>query len=118
MTPLRSLAATVSLALLFTLVGCAGDPPEVPAGPDGAPDAQLVLGRDIYANRCASCHGASGTGGRGPALHQGRMVSAYPDVDDHVAVVRDGRGSGMPAFGEVLTDEEIDAVVAYNRSVL
>ena len=38
-------------------------------------------------------------------------------VDEHVAVVRDGRGS-MPGWDGTLADEEIEAVVDYERTVL
>jgi mono/diheme cytochrome c family protein len=34
------------------------------------------------------------------------------------AVVAGGKGSGMPAFGDDLTDAEIAAVVRYIREVL
>ncbi len=105
-----ALAAVVS-------VGCASATPEVPAGPDGTPDPVLVEGREIYRNRCAGCHGGAGEGGRGPKLAGGAVIDAYPDIDDEIAVVRDG-GRGMPAWGGVLDDDEIRAVVRFTREVL
>ncbi len=81
-----------------------------------ADDAQLVEGQDIYARSCASCHGVSGQGGRGSKL-AGTVSSTYPDIDDQIAVVTDGRNS-MPAFGGRLSDDEIEAVVRYTREVL
>ncbi|MCB0997025.1 MAG: cytochrome c [Acidimicrobiales bacterium] len=81
---------------------------------DAGPD--LTLGAQVFADRCAMCHGASGGGGSGPAL-AGRVVEAYPDPADQLAVVRDGRRS-MPAFGGRLTTAELDAVVAYTREGL
>jgi cytochrome c oxidase subunit 2 len=107
------LAATAALAL-----GCGGpDSPEVPEDAGGTADPVLVEGRDVYQARCASCHGASGGGGAGPALNDGRMVDAYPDVADQIDVIANGRGA-MPAFGERLSAEEIEAVVRYTREVL
>jgi mono/diheme cytochrome c family protein len=38
-------------------------------------------------------------------------------IEDHVAVVRDGRGE-MPGWDGSLSDEEIEAVVEYERLVL
>jgi mono/diheme cytochrome c family protein len=38
--------------------------------------------------------------------------------DEHIAVVRDGRGSNMPGWEGTLSDEEIEAVVDYEREVL
>jgi mono/diheme cytochrome c family protein len=102
---------------LLIAAGCA-DAPEVPLGPDGEPDAQLLVGRDLYASRCAVCHGTNGQGGRGPTLRDGAVLAAYPDPADMAAVVTNGLNQGMPAFGDALSAEEIDAVVAYVRDVL
>ena len=100
----------VSVALL---AACSEDTPAAPAEDD-----ELVLGQDIYARSCGSCHGAGGGGGIGPKL-AGQVAEKYPDVADHRAVVVDGiSGKNMPAFGGTLTDEEIDAVVRYEREVL
>lgn len=96
---------------------CAGDPPEAPLGPDGQPDPVLAQGRAVYAGHCASCHGRSGGGGQGPRLNSGAVVEAYPDSDDQVAVVADGRAT-MPSFAERLTDRQIRAVTRYTREVL
>ena len=109
------------LAVLLVLVGlaaaCAGDAPEVPVGPDGEADPALVAGRDIYSGRCANCHGASGGGGQGPKLADGRVAEQYPDIADQIEVVTEGRKQ-MPGFGGTLTPQEIEAVVRYTREVL
>ena len=76
---------------------------------------QLDLGEATFAGNCASCHGPSGEGGVGPGFDG--ITDRYPETADHMAVVSDGRGS-MPAFGATLGDDEIEAVVAYERSVL
>lgn len=108
-------------ALLFAVVSvgaaCAGEAPEVPVGPDGEPDPVLVAGRDIYSGRCANCHGSSGGGGQGSKLADGRAVENYPDIADQIAVVTGGRRQ-MPAFGDTLAPDEIEAVVRYTREVL
>lgn len=106
----RLLAVVVVAALLF---GC---------GDDGAPpttlaDAQLRAGQDVYAARCSMCHGSDGRGGVGPALGNGVVVTRIPDVAEHRRVVVEGR-NGMPSFATVLSDEEIDAVVRYEREAL
>lgn len=82
------------------------------SAPTPAPD-----GGAIYAKRCAVCHDDDGSGARGPALADGRMVSRYEDVDDQVRIVRIGVGE-MPAFRDRLTDDEIAAVVEYTRTAL
>lgn len=107
----------VIVAAFGLLTACAADAPAVPAGPDGEPDPVLVSGRDIYSGRCATCHGGSGGGDRGPKLADGRVVESLPDAAEQFTVVHDGRGQ-MPGFGDSLSDEEIDAVVRYTREVL
>ncbi len=112
MPPVRRTVA-VALALAVTLTACTGGgPPEV-AGDDPV----LIEGREIYGSLCASCHTADGSGGRGPGLNQGRVVAAYPDVEDQIELVTNGRAA-MPAFSGRLGAEEIVAVVAYTREVL
>lgn len=72
-------------------------------------------GQVLYEGRCAQCHGRRGQGGAGPSFEGIRQT--YPDVTEHEAIVRDGKGR-MPAFGDMLTPEQISAVVAYEREVL
>lgn len=113
---LRTAATAVVLGVFA--VGCGGaTAPEVPSGPDGTADEVLVTGREIYIRRCASCHGAGGTGGRGPAFADGSVVDEYPEIEDQIDVVANGRGA-MPAFADVLERDEIVAVVRYTREVL
>jgi mono/diheme cytochrome c family protein len=80
-----------------------------------AASGQLDQGATVFAQRCASCHGAAGEGGVGPSFVG--VVDRIPDPDTHAAVVRDGRGR-MPAFEGVLSDEQIALVVAFEREVL
>lgn len=86
-------------------------------GQTTAVERQIELGEQVYAANCATCHGAAGEGGFGPELADGAIIARYPDVDDHRAVVVNGRNA-MPAWGDTLTDDEIDAVVHYERERL
>jgi polyvinyl alcohol dehydrogenase (cytochrome) len=72
------------------------------------------LGATVYRQRCATCHGGSGEGGSGPSLVD---VDDRLTRDEHVTVVREGKDK-MPAWEDTLTDEEIEAVVDYQREVL
>ncbi len=54
--------------------------------------AQTDPGSQVYAESCASCHGAGGRGGIGPNLHDSRLNRASLQ-----AVIQNGKGS-MPAF--------------------
>ncbi len=105
-----ALALVAALALLS---GCsAADAPEVTNG-----DPVLEQGRDLWIRQCASCHGAAGAGGRGPALADGAVLAKYPDVADQITVVAEGLNA-MPAFGGRFEPAEIEAVVRYTREVL
>ncbi len=108
-------------SLLFVMVpgtaACVSPPPEVPLGADGEPDRQLTLGRDVYSDRCATCHGTSGQGGTGPKLADGAVVDAYPVPAAQRQIIADGRNA-MPSFAGRLSTAELDAVVRYTREVL
>lgn len=80
-----------------------------------AADSQADEGADLFSRRCASCHGPAGEGGAGPAF--AGVVERIPTVEEHEAIVRDGRAQ-MPSFENVLSDEQISLVVAYERDVL
>lgn len=98
-----------------------------PPGVDVPPDAPL--GRRVFVQRCAVCHGLDGRGG-GPAapslrprprdLTTGELkvrstsAGTPPSTEDLTRVVRDGlRNSAMPYFSDLLSDAELRAVVGY-----
>ena len=108
-----AMAVAIVIVLLFT-----NQPEQPPAAPAGVVEAAGgVDGATVFGDNCAVCHGGDGSGGIGPRLADGRVVTIYPDPADQIAVVTNGR-AGMPAFGEQLSEEEIAAVVDYTRTVL
>lgn len=111
--------AIVGVAVVMTIVLLFTNSPTAPpaASPDAVAAAAGIDGAALFGQRCASCHGGDGSGGLGPRLAGGRVVAQFPDPQDQVDVVINGRG-GMPGFGGRLTDEEIAAIVAYTRSTL
>lgn len=74
--------------------------------------ADVTLGSEVFGDSCSVCHGSDGSGGVGAALGG---VDERLSVRSHLSVVWTGRVS-MPPFGGILTDAEIAAVVAYQRS--
>jgi mono/diheme cytochrome c family protein len=101
----------------------------------GASAATVALGKTVYAERCGSCHGARLEGQRDwkRQLPSGRMPAPPHDASGHTwhhpdgvlfritrdgpaAVVGGGYRSDMPGFGNVLTDEEIRAALAFIKS--
>ncbi len=101
-------AALVAFAAL-TLAACGG------SGSSGGGEASL--GQSIYEDNCARCHGPNGEGGVGPQLGDGAVVEHYPDIEDQLTVIREGR-NGMPAWDGNLSAEEIEAVAVYEREEL
>jgi mono/diheme cytochrome c family protein len=83
---------------------------------DDGGTAQQSPGARIFSFNCAGCHGVDGGGGVGPKL-AGEVTKDFPDIEDQIAVVRDGRRS-MPAFGGNLSDEQLRQVVEYTRTEL
>lgn len=88
------------VAAVVGLVACAGDK----SGTDLTGDP--VAGEAIFADNCAVCHGADGTGGSGPD------VTGESDEAEIREIVTDGSGE-MTAFGDLLSEQEIADVAAY-----
>lgn len=86
----------------------------------------LDLGRRVYEQQCASCHGDRGSGQASayPALAGNRAVLVTPPHNVIQAILWGGftpttagnpRPYGMPPFGHVLNDQEVAAVATYIR---
>ncbi len=112
---IRRLANTLPrlAAIALVVAACGGTAPEVDEGADPA----LFEGRSIWVGQCASCHGASGGGGRGPKLSDGQVLDRYPEIDDQIQIVLEGRGA-MPAYAGRLSADEVESVVRYTREIL
>lgn len=78
-------------------------------------------GASIYSFNCASCHGADGEGGIGPALNSEQFLTSANDEQITALVAVGIPGSPMNAysidFGGPLTSEQIHAVTTYLRSL-
>ncbi len=109
----RALGAVAAASALAGALIVACSSPSLPT-PD---DPVLARGQEVYDSRCAQCHGRSGGGsGAGPKL--AGVVAARLTYDEHVRIVTEGGGGGMPSFGDRLDDADIEAVVRYEREVL
>lgn len=102
------IAIGVGCAGLLLAGLCAGGP-QVAAGSTPA-----ARGAELFAAKgCAHCHGPAGVGGEiGPDL---QLVRKRMTAAAMVRQIHDG-GQAMPAFGDSLTAEEIDDLVAYLRT--
>jgi mono/diheme cytochrome c family protein len=102
------------------------------AGP-GSGD-RIATGRALYAEHCASCHGTNleGQPNWRERLPTGRMPAPPHDASGHtwhhpddmlfritkegVGAIVPGYESDMPAFADVLSDDEIRAVLAFLKT--
>jgi len=94
----------------------------------------FTIGQEIYAGKCAACHGAGGGGGAGQVLSGGAVLASFPSGQcathlqwvtlgtanwpepTYGALAKAVGGFGqMPAFEGSLTEEEIASVVLYER---
>ena len=91
-----ALVAVLGIALGASACGGSEKPPR---------PGNAVKGAQIFAQKCASCHGAGGKGGTAP------KIAGEPILYDTAKARIDGGGSGMPA-GLVTGQDEAD-VLAY-----
>ena len=86
----------------------------------GAPLAELHknpeavrLGRNLFLNRCATCHGSDARGARGyPNLTDGAwLYGGTPEAIE--ATITNGRAGAMPALGAALGEQGLNEVVAF-----
>ena len=124
--------------LIAAMVGGCGDSgtPGDDRRADASDPAKVALGEAIYAQQCASCHGAKleGQPDWRKRLANGRMPAPPHDESGHTwhhpdrvlfGITKNGLVppyapkdyvSDMPAFGDKLSDEDIWAVLAYIKS--
>jgi cytochrome c oxidase cbb3-type subunit 3 len=79
------------------------------------------LGEELFDTQCAQCHGIQGRGGLAPAIRSEQFLSTATDTQIRQLVAVGIPGSQMSAYatelGGPLTDEQIEAVVVYLRSL-
>ena len=103
-------------------------------GIDPSDPSQVALGRAIYADHCASCHGVNLEGqpdwrtrkadGRMPAPPHDASGHTWHHPDEQlIEMTRKGASgivpgyqSDMPGFEDILSDREIEAVLSYIKS--
>lgn len=87
--------------------GGEGEPgEEEPEGGGG----NAELGAAVFGENCSTCHGATGLGGNG-----GPDLTTMPLAQTEEGAIQQvtNGGGGMPPFGGVLSEEEIENVAAY-----
>lgn len=116
-------------AMAVYLKGLAeGSPPDVVASTLPITESSLLmsLGKTVYDKQCLSCHGAQGLGmpPAYPPLASNQSIQMQSAVNPIRMVLNGGYPPGtfsnpmpygMPPFAQVLSDDEIAAVVSYIR---
>jgi mono/diheme cytochrome c family protein len=143
--PISVLAALIALATIgnaLLVSGCGGksqqsgsaesQPPaqatqtqstETPMT-SGQTEGSAADGKKIYQDRCVLCHGADGKGDGAAAAGlnpkpRNHTDGAYMNSrtnEQLLQVIHDGKGA-MPAWGSVLSEQEMHAVLRYVRSI-
>ncbi len=117
------------------VVACDGSPVGGGATAGGVNPGEIIaMGQAVYA-QCAACHGPGGGGGVGPALSGGAVLTTFSACADHRDWVSQGTqgfqaagistygdtakavggGGVMPGFAGSLSEEELNAVVFFER---
>jgi mono/diheme cytochrome c family protein len=87
-------------------------PPEIPDVPQ-----PTASGREVYGQLCAQCHGASGEGGVGTELGDPAWQAAISDTSIFDAINLGHEATAMIAWGEILTSQQIEELVAHIRTL-
>src|SRR6201996_6857325 len=83
---------------------------EAEAGGGGGATADAAAGKEVFAENCSVCHGATGHGGNGgPDLRTMPKAKEQAGAEEQVT----NGGGGMPAFKGQLSSEEISNVAPY-----
>ncbi|MEX2624240.1 MAG: cytochrome c [Acidimicrobiia bacterium] len=122
---LKVRSVAVVLGLILAISACTDD-----QGPGTADEAVLERGGDLYQQNCAQCHGTDLSGD--PDWKTPNEDGSYPppphDSSGHtwhhpdrilLEIIRDGSDfpqSRMPAFGDRLDDDDIEAILEFIKS--
>lgn len=126
----------IAIAAVLTVTALRSASEQMRAGgADPGLSNQIAVGQRLYTQNCASCHGANleGQANWRTPLANGSMPAPPHDITGHTwhhgdrylfdvtklggqAVSASSYANGMPAFGNKLSDADIQAVLAYIKS--
>ena len=88
----------------------------------GVPNPNSASAAALYARNCASCHGRDGRAKTAKAKSNHARNVADPDWQNRVSderifnAIMNGKGK-MPGYSKKLSEQEIDSLVSYVRSL-
>jgi mono/diheme cytochrome c family protein len=83
---------------------------------EGDASAVATGGKLFVAYNCLDCHGADGSGAMGPSLADGRWHFGGAPAEVFESIYQ-GRPEGMPAWGSLISADQIWMLVSYVRSL-
>jgi cytochrome c oxidase cbb3-type subunit 3 len=83
---------------------------------DGDPTAVATGAKLFVAYNCVDCHGADGSGAMGPSLADGRWHFGGTPAEVFESIYQ-GRPEGMPAWGSLISTDQVWMLVSYVRSL-
>ena len=83
---------------------------------EGDPAAVATGAKLFIAYNCLDCHGADGSGAMGPSLADGRWHFGGAPAEVFESI-HQGRPEGMPAWGSLISSDQIWLLVSYVRSL-
>jgi cytochrome c oxidase cbb3-type subunit 3 len=83
---------------------------------EGDPNAIATGAKLFIAYNCLDCHGADGSGAMGPSLADGRWHFGGAPSEVFESIYQ-GRPEGMPAWGSLISPDQIWMLVSYVRSL-
>jgi len=97
---------------------------QVPTGAIPAPEVNIpvtaesiALGGDMFASNCSQCHGPEGQGTqRAPSLNVKGYLAETSDGALEQIISLGVTGTAMPAWGDRMTEAEIQAIVGFIRA--
>ncbi|MFC1769510.1 cbb3-type cytochrome c oxidase subunit II [Nitrospirota bacterium] len=118
------------LSELAAFIKSIAEPVATPAVKKEYSAEAIAKGKTVYNSKCGGCHGSEAQGLVGPNLKDNQWLYVVRDIsDENIALiisegtsagkVIDGRTAkgGMPPFGAFTSKEDIEAAVAYLRSI-
>ncbi|MBB4080647.1 mono/diheme cytochrome c family protein [Lewinella aquimaris] len=113
---MKRLFPLMFIALIVLACGGGEDttPTEAPGTTPPVAKAQDIDAKKIWKIRCIACHGLYGDMGTNGAAN---LQEATSDLAYRINIITNGSENGvMTAFGEILSEEEIEAMAKYTMS--
>jgi cytochrome c oxidase cbb3-type subunit 3 len=77
----------------------------------------IATGEKLFVSyNCIDCHGAGGSGAMGPSLADGRWHFGGSPAEVFESIYQ-GRPEGMPAWGALISPDQVWMLVSYVRSL-